>query len=90
MRIFPVWPKNKNASFSTLRTNGAFLVSSELKDGEVSFVNITSEKGKTCNIKNPWPGRKIRVIRNGKESEVLVGDEISFETSVNETIKLSL
>ncbi|MCY1719388.1 hypothetical protein OU798_03495 [Prolixibacteraceae bacterium Z1-6] len=90
LRVFPVWPEQKDATFYNLRTYGAFLVSSELKGGKVSFVTINSEKGKTCTIKNPWPGNKVRLARNGKGSEILEGDVISFQTSVNETIKLNL
>lgn len=54
IRIFPVWDRRMNCRFTTLRADGAFLVSSELKDGEISFVKIYSEKGRTAKIENPY------------------------------------
>jgi len=46
LRFFPVWPKEKDARFGNLRAVGAFLVSGELKDGQVRHVTIVSEKGR--------------------------------------------
>jgi alpha-L-fucosidase 2 len=88
IRLFPVFPKEKNASFKNIRAWGAFLVSSRLVDGVVSDVEIVSEKGRICNVVNPWPGRKILLVRNGKEAETMVGDRIAFKTGINETIEL--
>jgi len=88
IRLFDVFPKNQNASFERIRTWGAFLVSASLKNGVVSDVEIKSEKGKSCTIINPWPDRKVQLIRNGKKAEIAEGDRISFKTGINETIKL--
>ena len=63
LRFFPVWPKDKNASFTRLRAKGAFLVSAELKNGEVCGVRILSEKGRDLTVQNPWPGKKVCVVR---------------------------
>ena len=69
LRVFPVWPKNKDASFHRLRIFGAFLVSSELKDAEVQHIEIISEKGKVLNLLNPWDSKEVEVIRpSGKSS----------------------
>ena len=55
IHIFPAIPAAwKNASFSTLRTVGAFLVSAEQKDGKVTRVEIISEEGGICKLKNPF------------------------------------
>ena len=55
IHIFPAIPGDwKDAAFSTLRTAGAFLVSAEQKGGQVVKVEITSEKGGTCKLKNPF------------------------------------
>lgn len=71
IRIFPVWPKEKEASFTRLRTHGAFLVSSACKDGEVSFVEIESEQGRPCSVLNPWPTSGCKITySNGKEETV--------------------
>ena len=66
IRLFPCWPKDQDARFGTLRAVGAFLVSAELKNGEIRGVTILSEKGRDCTIQNPWPGKSVRLVRNGK------------------------
>ena len=68
LRLFPNWPKDQDARFGTLRARGAFLVSAELKAGEVRGVRITSEKGRDCTIQNPWPGKKVRLVRTHSTS----------------------
>jgi hypothetical protein len=44
IRVFPVWPKDRDARFHNIRCWGAFLVSSELKNGSVIRVEIASER----------------------------------------------
>ena len=88
IRLFRVFPKNQNADFKNIRTWGAFLVSAKLKDGKVTDVKILSEKGKPCTIINPWPGKKVVLIRNGKKAENIKGDRLSFKTSVREMITI--
>ena len=67
LRLFPVWPKEQPARFGRLRACGAFLVSSELRDGQVQTLRIESEKGRPCVVDNPWPQRRVRVLQKGKE-----------------------
>jgi hypothetical protein len=57
IRVFPVWAKDRPASFKDLGAFGAFLVSSECQNGQVSHVTIKSEAGRLCRIANPWPGK---------------------------------
>ncbi|WP_414000326.1 glycosyl hydrolase family 95 catalytic domain-containing protein [Flavobacterium sp. W1B] len=66
IRVFPAWPINRDASFEDLRTYGAFLVSSAKKNGEVQYIKIKSDKGRTCTIENPWNGKKPIVTEDGK------------------------
>lgn len=55
IQIFPAIPASwTNVSFHNLRTEGAFLVSAERKDGELSRLEIISEKGGTVNLINPF------------------------------------
>jgi len=55
IHIFPAIPADwKDLSFSTLRAAGAFLVSAEQKNGKVTWVEIVSEKGGVCKLKNPF------------------------------------
>lgn len=88
IRLFPAFPKNQQAGFKNIRAWGALLVSSRLTKGVVSNVTIFSEKGKPCVIMNPWPGKKVLVVRNGKKAETISGDRLSFNTAINETIAL--
>jgi hypothetical protein len=87
IRVFPAWDKNKPAYFKLL-AKGGFLVSSSVKNGEVSFLEINSQLGGTCRIRNPWPGSAISLYRNGVKTEDLTGYLISFATSVGEDIKI--
>ena len=87
IRVFPVWPKDRDASFQRIRTWGAFLVSSELKNREVQFVEITSEKGRPCNVVNPWPGRPVSLI-HGERKEILKGERLSVAIAAGDTVVL--
>jgi hypothetical protein len=63
LRIFPDWPKDKDATFKRLLAKGAFVISSEMKDGAIPYVDITSEKGGELTMANPWPGSKPTIER---------------------------
>jgi hypothetical protein len=86
IRLFPDWPKDRPASFGTLRAYGAFLVSSSIANGHVGKVTIRSEKGRDCALANPWPGKKIVLSRNGHRAETLSGAEVTFHTASDEEI----
>lgn len=88
MRVFPVWPKEQPARFGRLRTHGAFLVSSELRDGEVKSLVIESERGREGVLQNPWPGREWILERNGVKSEKQSGERLRFKTRVGERLDI--
>jgi hypothetical protein len=88
LRVFKVWPRHLDAKFSDIRAFGAFLVSSEIRDGEVQFVKIHSESGRNCIVENPWPEEEIQIIRNGKAAGTLTGERLFFETEKGEVIML--
>ena len=90
IRLFSVWPKSKDASFTNIRCWGAFVVSGELKNGVVKNVKILSEKGRDCTVVNPWSGKSIQLIRNGEKAEVLNGERITFKTTADEVIELAI
>jgi hypothetical protein len=89
IRLFPVWRKDQNARFGSLRAVGAFLVSARLKDGIIGDVKIVSDKGRTCTVENPWPGQTVQGVRNSKSSEIVSGDRFTLRTSAGEVIQLS-
>jgi hypothetical protein len=88
VRIFPNWNHSKDASFYDLRAYGAFVISSSLKNGNIEYVKILSEKGRPCVLENPWPGKQVQLFRNGKRAEMLKGINLIFQTAPNETIEL--
>ena len=88
LRLFPCWPKDRDARFGTLRAYGAFLVSAELKGGHVQPVRITSEKGRDCTVLNPWPAKAIRLLRDGKAPQTLRGPRLTFSTRQGEIVVL--
>jgi len=88
LRVFHAWPKNLDAAFENLRTEGAFLVSSRLTNGMVEYVEITSERGRTCTIDNPWPGQQVAVTRGDGRTETASGERVRLETQINEKLRL--
>ncbi|GAB6930694.1 hypothetical protein JCM10914A_46770 [Paenibacillus sp. JCM 10914] len=90
IKLFPTWPRGRNARFTNLRAVGAFMVSSELADDNVINVDIISEKGRTCTIVNPWPMEDVVVMEKygdiHKKIEVqLSGDIVSFTTEAGKS-----
>lgn len=87
IRVFPAWDINKPANFKLL-AKGGFIVSSSVKNSEISFVEIDSQLGGTCRIRNPWTDSTITLYRNGVKAEDLKGSLISFSTDTGENIKI--
>ncbi len=55
--VFPAVPGSwKDVSFTNLRTEGAFLISAAMENGETSSVKITSVKGGKLLLENPFDG----------------------------------
>ena len=81
IRVFPAMPdKWRNASFCRLRAQGAFLVSSRLRDGMVKYIHVESTRGGTCRIVNPF-AEPVRVYtQEGSEERTFNGPVIEFPT----------
>ena len=93
IRIFPGFPSGIDASFTDLRAVGAFLVSASRSGGVVGEVSITSLRGGTCVMENPWPGRKIAVSCAAAPDLTLTADSqglVSFSSENNLTYTLTL
>jgi hypothetical protein len=83
IRVFPAWPKDKDAEFAGLRAQGGFLVSACQTGGVVGGVTIESTSGGTVRLVSPWVGSAIQVIEQQTEHAVTVtvGDAfVSFPT----------
>jgi alpha-L-fucosidase 2 len=62
IKLFPALPKDwKDVEFNKLRTEGSFLVSSEMKDGKVIRIEVKPEKGGIFKLHNPFPGGNFEV-----------------------------
>jgi alpha-L-fucosidase 2 len=86
VRLFPAIPENwKNIEFNNLRTEGAFLVSSKMENGNITWVEITSEKGGILKLKNPFQMRNFSVEGAVHSIE---GPVIVIDTNPGETIIL--
>ncbi|WP_344942335.1 discoidin domain-containing protein [Sphaerisporangium flaviroseum] len=87
LRLFPVWPAAKNASFVKLRAKNGLVVSSARSGGQVSYLDITSDAGRTVRVGNPWPGRTVVVTRagGGTVGHTVSGDVITFATQAGST-----
>ena len=90
IRVFPAWDVAKPASF-TLLAKGGFQVSAATKNGAVSYVEIVSQLGGTCRIRNPWPDSKVTFFRNALEAAdytVSAQTLLTCKTQKGETIRL--
>jgi alpha-L-fucosidase 2 len=88
LRLFPVWPKDKDATFTRIRCWGAFLVSGELKNGRVEDVRLLSEKGRDCTMVNPWPGEKVGLYSGHDLLKTLDGARFTFKTSAGASYQI--
>lgn len=95
IKLFPVWPREKDARFNKLRAVGAFVVSSELSEGKVTHIDLTSDKGRVCSILNPWSSGEFSILEiddaPDQQREVewqMSADIISFNTEAGKSYRL--
>lgn len=85
IRVFQAWPKTWDARFKLL-CRGGFLVSSEMADGKIPWVQIESQLGGGCRLRNPWTGSSVTLYRDGRKSQTLDGPLLTFLTGKSESI----
>lgn len=86
IRLFPNWPKEKDAAFNNLRAAGAFLVSASLKNGKVEQITVESEKGNDLKLIVPWGKGGFLTTKSGRKE--IKGDMINIKTSSGESITI--
>ncbi len=75
IRIFPAIPETwKEVSFTTLRAEGAFLVSAQRSGGMTQRAEIVAEKGGICRLVSPFSGKGLTFSLKEGERLVLTGD----------------
>lgn len=87
VRVFPVWPRDRDASFHQIRVEGAFLVSGELKGGVVTSLTLLSEKGCDLTLKNPWEGKQVIVTDDAGGEQSLSGMFLKMKTEPGRTYR---
>jgi uncharacterized protein DUF5703/glycosyl hydrolase family 95 len=85
LHVFPTWPKDWDADY-TLLARGAFLVTSAIRQGQVEFVELLSQAGGECRLRNPWGQTAVLLHRNGREAESLASPLLQFNTARGETV----
>lgn len=87
IHIFPAIPESWNdVSFHTLRVEGAFLVSAQRTGGKVERVEIASEKGGICKLKNPFDADKYR-LKSFKGTVKTEGEILIIEFPENSKVE---
>ena len=74
----------------TLLAPGAFVVTSSMDKGKIELVQIQSQVGGDCRLRNPWQGKSVTLHRNGTKGESLSGSLLKFSTAPGETVTVVL
>jgi hypothetical protein len=59
-----------------------------MQDGQIEFVELQSQLGGECRIRNPWGSAELTLYREGKKWKNLDGSLIEFNTRSGETFIL--
>ncbi|WP_372935846.1 glycosyl hydrolase family 95 catalytic domain-containing protein [Mariniphaga sediminis] len=86
LRIFPAFHANKTGRF-TLHATGGFIVSSEIKEGEVLWISVKSLFGNPCRLQLPWDNAVVQSNLN-KRSKTVHGDLVEMNTKQDEVIMI--
>lgn len=96
INIFANWFDDQETAFKRMRAEGGFLVDAEQNAfGQTTYANIHSEKGRTCAVLNPWPGKEMEVYENGnpvpaEKSQNTLGSVYTFATKPGSDYELKV
>jgi hypothetical protein len=85
--LFPAWPDEWDARF-TLRARGGFVVIAARSGGQTQTVEIRSESGATCRLRNPWGTSRVAISRNGARWREMSGPLLTVETAKGDLVKI--
>jgi hypothetical protein len=90
-RVFANWPDGRDAKFVRLRAKGAFVLSSEQRDGTVGYVDVASEKGNRFTLAHPWGTGSVNVVDGAGRTvaHTNAGGNISFPTTAGQTYRIT-
>jgi alpha-L-fucosidase 2 len=87
IRVFPAVPESwKDASFSSLRSEGAFLISAKRRGGVLDSVSIKCEKGGKLRLVNGFVDKECRVVGANIPNAKLAVKVIELETEPGQEI----
>jgi hypothetical protein len=89
IRLFPNWPKNKDADFKTLRAGGGFLISSSISDGRVQYLSIKSENDNPVKLYNPWDPQTKLSLTGGDLQEIATGEIIEINMKKGQSMVIT-
>jgi hypothetical protein len=81
IHLFPAWPKEWDASFKLL-ARGGFLVTASIKGGVVESVELESQAGAECRLRNPW--REAAIVGGRR----MTGSLLTFPTRKGDRIRV--
>jgi hypothetical protein len=84
LHVFPAWPTEWNAAFQLL-ARGGFLVTSSFRNGKAEFVELVSQAGAECRLRNPFGGDAV-VHRDGRAAETVRGELLRIATRPGERL----
>jgi hypothetical protein len=84
IRLFPNWPKDRDARFQDLRAAGAFLVSASQTGGRIGEIRIVSEAGTQLNLLLPWGSGAT--VQSGQETRRVDASLVSMTTTPGQVI----
>jgi len=87
IRLFAACPKEWNVRF-TLLARGGFLVTAAIENGDIHSVQLLSQTGAPCQLRNPWPGAAVEIVRADGRAERRNDPLLIFQTAKDERIVL--
>jgi hypothetical protein len=85
IRVFSAWPRQWDAEFKLL-CHGGFLVTSSMRKGQVEFVEVHSQLGGECRLRNPWGTAEVALYRDGKPWQSRDGSLLKLKTRKGEDV----
>ena len=86
IRVFPAFPAGRSGRF-TLHAEGGFIVSSEIRSGEVQWISIKSLSGSKLKIELPWK-KAIKKSFSTRGKQEISGKTAEIKTKPGEMILL--
>ena len=87
IHVFPAWAEGWDAEFQLL-CRGGFLVSSAIAKGAIGCIEIISQIGGECRVRNPWGDGAVGAACSDGRTLDLSGSLLRIDTQPGETWEL--